>query len=72
MIIKEKDNRLFLQHGPIDIVIEAIGKDKSIAYEKVKTYFKNLLSELVLELELLKKEVKYNRQFTNQIAQKIL
>ena len=50
MIIKEKDNRLFLQHGPIDIVIEAIGKDKSIAYEKVKTYFKNLLSELVLEL----------------------
>ena len=27
MIIKEKDNRLFLQHGPIDIVIEAIGKD---------------------------------------------
>ena len=43
MIIKEKDNRLFLQHGPIDIVIEAIGKDKSIAYEKVKTYFKNLL-----------------------------
>ena len=43
MIIKEKDNRLFLQHGPIDIVVEAIGKDKYLAYEKVKTYFKTLL-----------------------------
>ena len=32
MIIKEKDNRLFLQHGPIDIVVEAIGKDKYLAY----------------------------------------
>ena len=71
MIIKEKDNRLFLQHGPIDIVVEAIGKDKYLAYEKVKTYFKTLLSDLVLELELLKKEVRYDRQFTNQIAQKM-
>ena len=71
MIIKEKDNRLFLQHGPIDIVVEAIGKDKYLAYEKVKTYFKTLLSDLVLELELLKKEVQYDRQFTNQIAQKM-
>ena len=48
MIIKEKDNLLFLQHGPIDIVIEAIGKDKSIAYEKVKTkeHAKEVLQDL--------------------------
>ena len=39
MLIKEKDNRLFLNHGPIDIVLEAFGKDKPLAYEKAKNYF---------------------------------
>ena len=32
MLIKEEDNRLFLQHGPTNVVIEALGIDKNLAY----------------------------------------
>ena len=69
MLIKEKDNRLFLNHGPIDIVLEAFGKDKPLAYEKAKKYFSTLLNELVLDMDLLKKEVVTHRNFNNKISQ---
>ena len=69
MLIKEKDNRLFLNHGPIDIVLEAFGKDKFLAYEKAKKYFSTLLNELVLDMDLLKKEVVPHRNFNNKISQ---
>ena len=69
MLIKEKDNRLFLNHGPIDIVLEAFGKDKPLAYEKAKNYFSTLLNELVLDMDLLKKEVVPHRTFNNKISQ---
>ena len=69
MLIKEKDNRLFLNHGPIDIVLEAFGKDKPLAYEKAKKYFSTLLNELVLDMDLLKKEVVPHRNFYNKISQ---
>ena len=69
MLIKEEDNRLFLQHGPTNIVIEAIGIDKNLAYLNAKNYFETLLEELVLDLTLLKKEVVLNRKFNNKISQ---
>ena len=69
MLIKEKDNRLFLNHGPIDIVLEAFGKDKPLAYEKAKKYFSTLLNELVLDMDLLKKDVVPHRNFNNKISQ---
>ena len=69
MLIKEKNNRLFLNHGPIDIVLEAFGKDKPLAYEKAKKYFSTLLNELVLDMDLLKKEVVPHRNFNNKISQ---
>ena len=69
MFIKEQDNRLFLQHGPINIVLEAFGIDKNLAYRNVKKYFETILDELVLDLELLKKEVVLNRKFNNKISQ---
>lgn len=69
MLIKEKDNRLFLNHGPIDIVLEAFGKEKPLAYEKAKKYFSTLLNELVLDMDLLKKEVVPHRNFNNKISQ---
>ncbi len=69
MFIKEKDNRLFLQHGPTNIVIEALGIDKNLAYLNAKNYFETLLEELVLDLTLLKKEVVLNRKFNNKISQ---
>ena len=69
MFIKEQDNRLFLQHGPTNIVIEALGIDKNLAYLNAKNYFETLLEELVLDLTLLKKEVVLNRKFNNKISQ---
>ena len=69
MFIKEEDNRLFLQHGPTNIVIEALGIDKNLAYLNAKNYFETLLEELVLDLTLLKKEVVPNRNFNNKISQ---
>ena len=69
MFIKEEDNRLFLRHGPINIVLEAIGIDKDLAYQNVKGYFETLLEQLVLDMELLKKEVVFNRKFNNKISQ---
>ena len=69
MFIKEEDNRLFLRHGPINIVLEAIGIDKDLAYQNVKGYFETLLEQLVLDMDLLKKEVVFNRKFNNKISQ---
>ena len=57
MFIKEQDNRLFLQHGPINIVLEALGIDRSLAYTYAKEYFETLLDELVLDQQLLKKKL---------------
>ena len=56
MFIKEQDNRLFLQHGPINIVLEALGIDRILAYTYAKKYFETLLDELVLDQQLLKKK----------------
>lgn len=42
--------RLHLQHGPIDLVIEAFGADAARAYEQAVSRFQDILSVLVAEL----------------------
>jgi ApbE superfamily uncharacterized protein (UPF0280 family) len=42
--------RLHLQHGPIDLVIEAVGADATRAYEQAVARFQDVLSVLVTEL----------------------
>lgn len=42
--------RLHLQHGPIDLVIEACGADATRAYEQAVVRFQDILSVLVAEL----------------------
>jgi ApbE superfamily uncharacterized protein (UPF0280 family) len=69
MLIKEEKNRLFLQHGPTNVVLEAFGGNKNLAYDNVKKYFETILEELVPDLALLKKEVVLNRKFNNKISQ---
>jgi len=69
MFIKEEKNRLFLQHGPINIVLEAFGDNQNLAYSNVKKYFETILDDLVKDLTLLKKEVVLNRKFNNKISQ---
>lgn len=48
--------RLHLQHGPIDLVIEAWGQPEAVAqaYQQAQVRFETVLSELVVELELLR------------------
>jgi uncharacterized protein len=49
--------RLHLQHGPIDLVIEAFGTQEEIgaAYRQARDRFETILSELVEELPALRK-----------------
>jgi ApbE superfamily uncharacterized protein (UPF0280 family) len=49
-------NRLHLQHGPIDLVIEAFGAPAAIAnaYRRAAARFPAILPELVAELEILR------------------
>ena len=48
--------RLHLQHGPIDLIIEAYGEGVEVAtaYEQAISSFKHILSDLVGELDLLR------------------
>jgi len=50
------DGRLHLQHGPIDLIIEAFGNKQEIklGYEQAWNRFKTVLEELVGELVLLR------------------
>jgi ApbE superfamily uncharacterized protein (UPF0280 family) len=52
-------SRLHLQHGPIDLVIEATGETEAVAaaYRRAWDRFRPLLDELVAELPLLRREV---------------
>jgi ApbE superfamily uncharacterized protein (UPF0280 family) len=50
-------NRLHLQHGPIDLVIEAFGAPGAIAaaYDRAVARFPMILPELVAELDILRR-----------------
>ncbi len=52
----DDDKRLHLQHGPIDLIIEAWGPDNQIkqAYDSAIARFQTILEELVEELPLLR------------------
>lgn len=52
--------RLHLQHGPIDLVIEAFGPREEIgaAYRQARTRFETVLTELVEELAVLRQPVR--------------
>src|SRR4051812_8310606 len=48
--------RLFLQHGPIDLIVEAWGDDAAVeaAYEHAAARFADVLPMLAVELPVLK------------------
>ncbi len=63
--------RLHLNHGPIDLIIGAFGKDKKRALVQAKLRFETVLSELVDELDQLRKPVSdypYNGEISRQMA----
>ncbi len=53
------DGRLHLQHGPIDLVIEAFGEasEVTLAYRQAWRRFQDILAMLVAELPLLRRPV---------------
>ena len=63
--------RLHLNHGPIDLVIEAFGDEMEIAaaYRQAVTRFQSILTELVAELELLRQPYDEKIQFNSVVAQ---
>ena len=48
------DRRLHLHHGPIDLIIEAFGRDWQRALKAAEVRFDSILNELVAELPLLR------------------
>jgi ApbE superfamily uncharacterized protein (UPF0280 family) len=55
----EDGRRLHLQHGPIDVILEAWGEPSEVAaaYQQAAAAFEGLLEELVRELPLLRQPV---------------
>ena len=51
------DGRLFLQHGPIDLIVEMFGPPEEVAQAQAQAarYFDGLLDQLVQELALLRR-----------------
>lgn len=47
--------RLHLQHGPIDLIVEASGPDRAAAYARAAKRFRTILQELVDDLESLRR-----------------
>lgn len=62
--------RLHLQHGPIDLVIEAFGTRDEVgaAYRQARDRFETVLSELVVDLPVLRKPVQSDWQPDGAIA----
>ena len=50
-------NRLHLQHGPIDLIVEATGTGRQKAYARTEKRFASILDEIVSELCLLRRQV---------------
>lgn len=68
------DGRLHLQHGPIDLIIEANGDAKEIsnAYDAMAKRFESVLDELVPELALLREEVSSADDAKSPIAKRMI
>ena len=69
------DGRLYLQHGPIDLIIEAFADDRrdmEMAYEQASMRLSGLLSNLVLEIEKLRTPLSnYFPEFDGPVAQRM-
>ena len=69
------DGRLHLQHGPIDLVIGAVGREDEVlqSYRQVTAAFDGVLEGLVTELALLRAPVVAPRpQATGLIARRMV
>ncbi len=65
--------RLHLQHGPIDLVIEAFGPLAEVrqAYARAGTRFETVLPELVAELPMLRTAANADLEFSSVVARRM-
>jgi uncharacterized protein len=70
-----EDGRLHLQHGPIDLIVEAFSdhqREIDMAYEQASMRFSGLLSNLVLELKQLRTPLSdHFPRFDDPVAQRM-
>ena len=68
------DGRLHLQHGPIDLIVEAKGtaENVQVAYQSMTKRFSSVLDELVPELKELRQDVSAKQDVQSAIAQRML
>ncbi len=64
--------RLHLQHGPIDLIVEATGPGRAAAYRQAVQRFETVLSELVAELPTLRLPIMDNPRVSGGIAQRMV
>ncbi|MEM0921565.1 MAG: UPF0280 family protein [Pseudomonadota bacterium] len=67
-------NRLHLQHGPIDLILKAEGRDAAMidrVYAGAERRFRPLLRELVAELTDLRRPGVEERAFSGMVAQRM-
>ena len=71
MFSKIIEERLYLEYGPTNLVVEATHKDKQKIYNYIIKNIDQMLSELSLELSKLREKTKENTKFNSQIAKKM-
>jgi len=63
--------RLHLHHGPIDLIVEAVGEGRTAACERVKERFETVLHEMVDELDELRRPACSSRRLEGPIARRM-
>ena len=71
MFSKIIEERLYLEYGPTNLVVEAVHKDKQKIYNYIIKNIDQMLSELSLELSKLREKTKESTKFNSQIAKKM-
>ena len=68
------DGRLHLQHGPIDLIIDAKGdqKEVGVAYQAMSKRFATVLDELVLELTNLRRDISEGYEAQGGVAKRMV
>ena len=64
-------NRLHLQHGPIDLIVEAFGDGRMNAYERAARRFESVLEELVQELPDIRRPAHPETRFFGSVANRM-
>jgi hypothetical protein len=63
--------RLHLNHGPIDLIVEAWGPGRDAAYRRATERFETVLQELVDELPELRRPASEDVDFTGSVARRM-